>query len=210
MHKRTIETIALSLAAAGLLAACATRLPDAEAERRAQEAYDQAFVKSGRTDMIARLKQDEVQQLCTRYRGSPPKEIADNIEKSQFSVIRYPAAGSLMGDWKLGERLAQDGWGLRFTDTDPKRANGGNCYNCHRIGPQELSFGTLGPTLYQYGKQRGASEAMQRYTYGKIYNAQAFTACSNMPRMGHNRVLTPEQITHLVALLLDPASPVNK
>ena len=31
-----------------------------------------------------------------------------------------------------------------------------------------------------------------------------------MPRFGYNGVLTEDQITHLVALLLDPESPVNK
>jgi sulfur-oxidizing protein SoxX len=31
-----------------------------------------------------------------------------------------------------------------------------------------------------------------------------------MPRFGHNKVLTPEQIKDYVAYLLDPASPVNK
>jgi len=207
MHKKTL---AFSLAVAGLLVACATQLPEAEVEKRAEAAYEQAFTNSGRADMIARLKQDETQQLCTRYRSNPAKEIADRIEKSQLLTIEYPASGRLMGDWRLGEKIAQDGWGLRFTDNDPKRPNGGNCYACHRLAPQELSFGTIGPSLYQFGKQRGTSEAIQRYTYGKIYNAQAFAACSNMPRFGHNKVLTQEQITHVVALLLDPASPVNK
>ena len=204
------KTLALFLTAAGLLAACATRLPDAEADRRAEAAYEQAFANSGRADMIARLQQDETQQLCTRYRSNPPKEVADKIEKSQLPGIQYPASGKLMGDWRQGEKIAQDGWGLRFTDNDPKRPNGGNCYACHRLSPQELSFGTIGPSLYQFGKQRGTSEAIQRYTYGKIYNAQAFAACSNMPRFGHNKVLTEEQITHVVALLLDPESPINK
>lgn len=204
------QPIVVSMIAACAVAACASRMPEAEAERRAQEAYDQAFAKSGRNDMIARLRQDEVQQLCTRYRGAPPKDVAERIEKSQLATIRYPASGKLMGDWKRGEQIAQDGWGMRFTDNNPKRANGGNCYNCHRIGPAELSFGTIGPSLHQYGRQRGASEAIQRYTYARIWNAQAFTACSAMPRMGHNGVLTEEQVTHLVALLLDPESPVNR
>jgi hypothetical protein len=31
-----------------------------------------------------------------------------------------------------------------------------------------------------------------------------------LPRFGHNGVLTPEQIAHLVALLLDPTSEVNR
>ena len=201
--------IAIALAAAcGVLAACATRPGEAELDKRTQEVFDQAFANSGRPDMVARLKQDEVQKVCTQYRNNPPREIAEGLERSQMAAIRYPAR--LMGDWRKGEKIAQDGYGLRFTDRNAKRPNGGNCYACHRLAPQELSYGTLGPSLYQFGKLRGANEQMQRYTYGKIYNSQAFTACSNMPRLGHNHILTPEQIADVVALLLDPASPVNK
>ena len=47
-------------------------------------------------------------------------------------------------------------------------------------------------------------------TYDKIYNAQAFAVCSLMPRFGHSGWLSPEEIAHLVAYLLDPASPVNR
>ena len=204
MHK-----IAIAFAAAGgLLAACATGPNEAELDKRTQAVFDQAFANSGRADMVARLKQDEVQKVCTQYRNNPPKEIAERLERSQMAAIQYPAR--LMGDWRKGEKIAQDGYGLRFTDRNTKRPNGGNCYACHRLAPQELSYGTLGPSLYQFGKLRGASEQIQRYAYGKIYNAQAFTACSNMPRLGHNHILTPEQIADLVALLLDPGSPVNK
>ena len=124
--------------------------------------------------------------------------------------MAYPASGKLLGDWRHGEKIAQDGYGMRFTDPDTKRPNGGNCYACHRLAPQELSYGTLGPSLYRYGALRGSGEAMQRYTYGKIYNPEAFSACSNMPRFGQHGILTEEQITNLVALLLDPESPVNK
>jgi sulfur-oxidizing protein SoxX len=205
---RTFRTAIALAAASSLLAACATTLGDAEVEKRTQAAFDQAFANSGRPDMVARLAQDEVQQVCTHYRNDPPKETAERLERSQMAAIQYPAR--LMGDWRQGEKIAQDGYGLRFTDTDAKRPNGGNCYDCHRLAPQELSYGTLGPSLYQFGKQRGAGLEVQRYTYGKIFNPQAYTACSNMPRFGHNHVLTPEQITHLVALLLDPNSPVNK
>ena len=31
-----------------------------------------------------------------------------------------------------------------------------------------------------------------------------------MPRFGHQGILTEEQLKHVVALLLDPESPVNK
>jgi sulfur-oxidizing protein SoxX len=51
---------------------------------------------------------------------------------------------------------------------------------------------------------------MIKYAYDKIYNSNAFTACTNMPRFGLHSWLTPEQITHIVAFLMDPESPVNK
>lgn len=96
-------------------------------------------------------------------------------------------------------------------------ANGGNCYNCHQISKEEISFGTLGPSLYNYGKIRGIkdpgspeSRAIVEYTWGKIWNAKAYNACSGMPRFGHSGILTEAQTRDLVALLVDPASPVNK
>jgi L-cysteine S-thiosulfotransferase len=203
------KIIALS-AAASLVAACAGRPSENEARRQAEQTFRSAFTQ-GNQELAARvMEQDEVQQLCTKYRNRPPGDVADRIEKSQQATIVYPASGKLMGDWREGEKIAQDGYGFRFTDTNAKRPNGGNCYACHQIAPQEISFGTLGPSLRGYGRQRGASDAIQRYTYGKIYNSEAFSACSNMPRLGYHKVLTPEQITHVVALLLDPESPVNK
>ena len=199
----------LALALSGIcVAGCATRPSDSEAERVAAEMIKTSFRTRGQAT-IARLRQDDAQALCSKHAAELPKGVSDGIEKAQQATIRYPGSGKLMGDWRQGERIAQSGAGKQFTD-DPARPTGGSCYNCHQISKQELSFGTIGPSLYQFGKLRGASEAIQKYTYGKIYNSEAFSACSNMPRFGHNGVLTEEQITHLVALLLDPDSPVNK
>jgi len=64
--------------------------------------------------------------------------------------------------------------------------------------------------LYNYGKLRGNSEAVVKYTWAKLYNAKAFNACSAMPRFGHFKLLTENQIRDLMALLLDPQSPVNQ
>jgi len=191
-------------------AAHADGLSENEARQRAEQTFRTAFTRGNQQIAARVMQQDETQALCSKYRNAPPREVAEKIEKSQLAAISYPASGTLLGDWRQGERIAQDGYGLRFTDADAKKPNGGNCYACHQLAPQEISYGTLGPSLYRYGKLRGASEAVQRYTYGKIYDSEAFTACSGMPRLGHNNVLTPEQIRHLVALLLDPESPVNK
>ena len=74
----------------------------------------------------------------------------------------------------------------------------------------EISYGTIGPSLFQFGKTRGYTEEMRKYVYAKVYNSEAFNACSNMPRFGHNGILTEQQMKDLTALLLDPASPVNQ
>jgi len=205
MQPKTI--LALALCGIGV-AGCATRTSDSDAERAAAEMIKASFKTRGQAS-VDRLKQDEVQALCSKHARELPKDASNAIEKAQQATIRYPSSGKLTGDWRQGERIAQSGTGKQFTD-DPARPAGGSCYNCHQLSKQELSFGTIGPSLYRFGKLRGASEAVQRYAYGKIYNAQGYSACSNMPRFGHNGILTEEQIAHLVALLLDPDSPVNK
>ena len=43
-----------------------------------------------------------------------------------------------------------------------------------------------------------------------VYNSRAYNACSQMPRVGHMGILNQKQIQDVMALLLDPASPVNK
>jgi sulfur-oxidizing protein SoxX len=156
-----------------------------------------------------RLNEDGLQALCNRSHNNPPKPIAGRLQQDQFAAIKYPADGKFLGDWKSGEKIAQNGRGMTWSDGGAA-ANGGSCYNCHQIGPNETSFGTIGNSLRQFGKTRGNTAEMQKYVYGKIYNAKAFSLCSNMPRFGHSGTLSEQQIKDLVALLLDPNSPVNK
>jgi sulfur-oxidizing protein SoxX len=157
---------------------------------------------------LSRLVQDELQAFCSRRDWSKNKKRAKELEKEQLARVKYPS-GSLMGDWQRGERIAQSGVGKQFTD-NPGAPAGGNCYACHQLAPQEMSYGTIGPSLRNFARLRGTGEAAQRYVYSKIYNAKAYLACSNMPRFGENGILTEEQIKDLVALLLDPGSPVNQ
>jgi len=158
---------------------------------------------------LDRLAEDGVQAICNRTGNKPPEYIVKRMEADQLAGVKFPADGKLMGDWKEGEKLAQSGRGFTWTD-DPGLPVGGNCYNCHQISPKETSFGTIGPTLYKFGKLRGNSADIQKYVYSKIYNAKAYNLCSEMPRFGHAGALGEKQIQHLVALLLDPESPVNK
>lgn len=206
---KTLTKLSLAGAVAALAAGCATvMISDEQATLRANELMKAGFRENGQAK-LDRLDQDLAQAECSKLRPGMalPKEIGEKIEQSNLATIRYPA--KMIGDWRQGERIAQSGVGKQFSD-DPRQPAGGNCYACHQMTPQEISFGTIGPSLRNFGKLRGTSDAIQRYTYGKIWNAEAYSACSLMPRFGHNQILTQEQITHLVALLLDPDSPVNK
>jgi sulfur-oxidizing protein SoxX len=172
-----------------------------------QKVLQRDFHSRGQATM-ERVVQDGVQRVCTESNDRPPAELAKMLEADQMKTIAFPE-GSLIGDWKRGEQIAQSGRGLQWTDSAGS-ASGGSCYNCHQVSPQETSHGTLGPSLLGFGKVRGNGLEMQRYVYGKIYNAKAYNLCSQMPRLGYSGTLTAEQIKDLVALLLDPASPVNR
>ena len=156
-----------------------------------------------------RLQEDSVQVTCNQLGNAAPRNVVQALEQAQLAAIKFPTDGKLMGDWKNGEKIAQNGRGMTWSDKADIE-NGGNCYNCHQLSKTETSFGTIGPSLSQYGALRGNSAEIQKYTYSKIYNAKAFNLCSSMPRFGHVGALTEKQIKDLVALLLDPESPVNK
>jgi L-cysteine S-thiosulfotransferase len=174
---------------------------------------DEGIVKTGVLDT------DETNRLCSAadVAGKPLDEAtARRLEEQNLKSIQWPSDGKFLGDWKEGEKIAQNGRGLTWTD-DAKTVNGGNCYNCHQIDKKEISFGTIGPSLYNYGKIRGVTDPgspdaklMVEYTWGRIWNSKAYNACSNMPRAGHMGILNEKQVRDLVALLLDPQSAVNQ
>jgi sulfur-oxidizing protein SoxX len=160
-------------------------------------------------DWASRLIGDETMRQCSASHNSPSKAVADEIQKREQAKIEYPPDNNFMGDWKKGERLAQSGYGLRFTDYPPRQANGGNCYACHQLTKKEVSYGTLGPSLQEYGKLRDFKPEAVKAVYEKIYNSHVAFPCSTMPRFGANKVLTIDQIKDAVALLMAKDSPVN-
>jgi sulfur-oxidizing protein SoxX len=195
--------------AAAILVGCATGPSDEEVSAKASAVMRSSFQERGQAK-LERLAQDDTQKTCSEYTGKAlPKDVAQRIEKANLASIKWPTDGKYLGDWKNGERIAQEGRGMQYSD-DPKGPVGANCYACHRLSPQELSYGTIGPSLYQFGKLRGYNDEIRKYTYGKIYNAEAYSACTNMPRFGHGGILSEQQIRDVVALLMDPESPVNK
>lgn len=206
-----LGTVAILAAATTILAACAAMQSSPRDEALALMQRD--FHAAGIAGMD-RLKEDDVQAACNKYNDNPPAEVAAKLQKKQFAGVKLPADGKLLGNWKAGEKLAQRGRGMTWRDkptqTSRGEPNGGGCYNCHQIGPGTTSFGTIGPSLYQFGKLRGYGTDIQRYAYTKIYNAKVYSLCSQMPRFGHVKALSEAQIKDLTALLMDPASPVNR
>ena len=172
-----------------------------------QTMMDTSFKTTGIADKY-RMKQLDFQRICSAEKA-PSKKVMESIEAEQLKTIRYPADGKYFGDWKKGEKIATSGKGLTWTDKT-RFDNGGGCYNCHQLSHKEIAYGTIGPSLQDYAKTRGNNNDVVKYTWGKIYNAKAFNACSNMPRNGDAEILTEEQMKHLMAFLFDPESPVNK
>jgi len=202
------KTTRISILAAAMIAAAPAALADSDHRAKALAMMKQDFITKGQAT-ADRVSEDGLQAVCNRTGNKPPEKIAQRLEADQMAAVKYPADGKLMGDWKEGEKIAQSGRGFTWSD-EPGLPVGGNCYNCHQISPKESSFGTVGPSLFHFGKLRGNTADMQKYAYGKIYNAKSYNLCSEMPRFGHIGALKEAQIKHLVALLLDPESPVNK
>jgi L-cysteine S-thiosulfotransferase len=194
-----------NLLAGGALAQVRHDVDRAAVEKAMQDSWRQVA-----SEWQMRLQQDETQAVCSLYRNNPPPAVAAALQAREQASIKYPADGKLMGDWKKGEKLAQSGYGMRFTDYPPRAENGGNCFACHQLDPKELSYGTLGPSLAAYGKNRNFAPAEVKAVYERIYNPQAAIACANMPRLGTNGVLSLEQIADLTAYVMSPESPVNK
>ncbi|MFG1392059.1 sulfur oxidation c-type cytochrome SoxX [Xanthobacter agilis] len=156
----------------------------------------------------ARLIPDETLLVCSQTRNQPSPQQAQAIMAREAKTVTYPQ-GRIIGDWKAGEKVAQNGRGGQFSDP-PGTVSGGNCYACHQMDPREVSYGTLGPSLARYGADRKFAPEDARAAFAKVYNAQAVFACSSMPRFGHNGVLSEQQIADVVAYLFDPQSPVNQ
>ena len=213
-----IKKLTLLAVATVLLASCASPATAPDYDALVAQMMTASFRDEG-IAKVDRLQQDAANAACSKAQGaSLPDDVANTIQQAALKSVRMPADGRFVGDWKVGEKLAQNGRGMTWTDKSAEpSANGGNCYNCHQITKAEISFGTIGPSLYNYGKLRGvtdpasaAARPVVEYTWTKMWNAKSYNACSGMPRFGHLGLLDETQLKHLMALLLDPKSPVNQ
>ena len=208
-HIKKLLTIAGFIAASSLLQNVAV------AQQKNDPKFNKMMTDSFRAEGIAgldRINQDETQKFCSDPVFANSKQgdkMREKIQKINMELIKQPSDGKYIGDWKKGEAIAQSGRGATWTDK-ADTVVGGGCYNCHQIDAKEISYGNIGPSLTGYGKLRGYSQEVVTYTWNRINNSKAYNACSNMPRFAHFKLLNEQQIQDVMALLLDPASPVNQ
>jgi sulfur-oxidizing protein SoxX len=204
---------ALTLAALVIAGTFTTAASAQTAAKTPDPALVDAYIKStfGKAppEWQARIAPDETLKTCNAFHNDVPSAEADKITKRELARVVYPADGKFLGNWKEGAKIANNGRGGQFSDP-PGTIAGGNCYACHQMEQKEVSYGTLGPSLTNYGKDRKYDPAEIKNAYTKVYDSQAILACSNMPRFGVNQVLSEQQIKDIVAFLFDPESPINK
>jgi sulfur-oxidizing protein SoxX len=192
MNKKT-QLVLASLAATLLVAGCASGPSMVELNALTDKIVKASFRDQSHVKVERITATDETNRLCSEADvvGKPLDEkTAKRIEEANFKAIKWPSDGKFIGDWKEGEKIAQSGRGLTWTDKADD-VNGGKIR------------GVSNPN-------DPASKAIVEYTWGKIWNAKAYNACSNMPRAGHTGILNEAQVRHIVGLLLDPKSPVNQ
>ena len=192
-----------------LLALAADQTAQDASNARARAVMEKSFTAHGQAGMD-RLHQDETQATCSRFQAAvPPADWAARITTANRALIKYPANDQYLGDWKRGEAIAQEGTGMQYSD-DPAKPAGGNCYACHQLARTEIAYGTIGPSLHNYGKNRGSSPAVLKLAWGMLYDMKALVPCTAMPRFGAKEILSEDQLRDVMALLFDADSPVNQ
>lgn len=181
----------------------------ATTDQELRQMLQQSLRDRGGVSVARVIDQDAVQSLCSQPASARSAAALQALRDAQQASVRMPADDAWLGDWREGEKIAQSGRGLQFNDA-PGQPNGGNCYACHQLSAGETAYGTLGPSLLAYGRLHGRSQEQLHATWVRLYNPQALTPCSIMPRFGQHGILTEQQLRDLMALLFDPDSPVNR
>lgn len=207
--KRVLTLAALVLAAGSHTTSASAQTAAKAPDPALVDAYMKSTFGKAPPEWQARIEPDETLKTCNAYHNEVPSAEADKITARELARVVYPADGKFLGNWKEGAKIANNGRGGQFSDP-PDTVAGGNCYACHQMEQKEVSYGTLGPSLTNYGKDRKYDPQEIKNAFTKVYNSQAMFACSNMPRFGVNKVLSEQQIKDIVAFLFDPESPVNK
>ena len=142
---------------------------------------------------------------------------AKRIEAENFKTIQWPADGKFLGDWKQGEEIAQNGRGLTWTDNAkvgqrrqllqlPPDHQGGDLLRHHRPQPLQLRQAARRHRPGEPGGQADASNTPG----ARSGTPRPTTRAPTCRASGHMGILNEQQVRDIMALLLDPQSPVNQ
>jgi sulfur-oxidizing protein SoxX len=205
------KIIGMSVAALAVAGCAAMMGPERSGEIREGARRDEGLVQGARA---RRSSTASTRTKCSACAASIPatRSCQGNRREDREGAARgdQVSGGQPPGDWKEGEKIAQSGVGKQFSD-DPTRpawcellrlppAFEGRASRSERSARASTTSGSF----------RGFTPDKEKYAYGKVYNSEAYSACSSMPRFGHAGILTEQQIKDVVALLMDPKSPVNQ
>ena len=129
-----------------------------------------------------------------------PLEVARRSNRSgELADHEVAREGRYLGDWREAKRSRKrprhDVVGRR------QREPGGNCYNCHQMR-REHAFGTIGPSLYRYGKLRGVADPTNAAASRSwsTPGARSITPRPTTPvrscRASEGRILTEQEAGH--------------
>ena len=121
-----------SLVLLALLGACAntdSKPVVAEPSQEEINAVLMASFKEKGQAKLDRINQTDLQKACSVAETAPgglPDAKRTELQDAALAAVKYPADGKYLGDWKAGEKLAQNGRGFQFSDKADSVA-GGNC-----------------------------------------------------------------------------------
>ena len=122
-HKFALSVVA----AAAVLAGCASVHSSADLDKLTTDIVKASFRDQGIVKASV-LDTDETNRVCSAadVSGKPlDEETAKRIEAINLQTVKPPPNGKYLGDWKEGEKIAQSGRGLTYTD-EANTVNGGN------------------------------------------------------------------------------------
>ena len=105
------------------------------------DAYVKSTFGKAPLEWQERIVPDETLKTCNAFHNNVPAKEAEAITKRELARVVYPADGKFLGNWKEGQKVANNGRGGQFSDP-PDTVAGGNCYACHQLEKTEVSFGT--------------------------------------------------------------------
>ena len=107
--KTVFQAAALALAALTVTASAQTATPPADPAL--VEKYVKATFGKAPPEWQARTEPYETLKTCNQYHSQVPSAEAEKIVARELAKVVYPADGKMLGDWKEGRKIANNGRG---------------------------------------------------------------------------------------------------